>query len=130
MRRKREIVPAISHVFLVLIMLMLANNVVFYHEHNLSTGVTIRHAHPFLSEEEEQERDHTENELILLDLLSHETYFWPDVVFYMEREVFAYVIQPISYFSIAPAFDYQTVLSLRGPPALFCRFSSPIQRVV
>lgn len=114
----RKILPAISHAFLGVIFLMLANNIFFYHEHDLETGETIRHAHPFFSEEEEQKRDHTENELILLDMVTHAQYFLPDRVSYMEHAVSTSIRPYVSYIFVAPAFDCHTVLSLRGPPIL------------
>jgi hypothetical protein len=115
----RKILPSISQAFLGLIFLMLANNVFFYHEHDLETGETVRHAHPFFSQEEEQERDHTENELILLDLVTHAQYFLPDRVSFLQQEGFVSGYFHSSYIFTAPDFDGRGVLSLRGPPAHF-----------
>jgi hypothetical protein len=117
--RIRKILPLISHAFLSLILLMLANSIFFYHEHDLESGETIRHAHPYLSEEDEQNRDHSENELILLDLLTHAQYFLPDRVDLQELAVFELgeIVIEDSHNLIWS--DCQSVVTLRGPPSLF-----------
>ncbi|EON78496.1 hypothetical protein ADIS_1011 [Lunatimonas lonarensis] len=115
----REILPSISKAFLGLIFLMLANNIFFYHEHDLDTGETVRHAHPFFSQEEEQDRDHTENELILLDLVTHAQYFLPDRVSFLQQGISVAGYLHSSYIFAAPDSEGRGVLSLRGPPACF-----------
>lgn len=100
---------------------MLANNIFFYHAHDLESGETVRHAHPFLSQEEEQERDHTENELILLDLVTHAHYCLPDRVSFLQEVVALAGNVFIAYVLADPDFEGQAVLSLRGPPIYaFC----------
>lgn len=116
----RKILPSVSHAFLALILLMLANNIFFYHEHSLDNGETIRHAHPFLSEEDEQQRDHTESELILLDLVTHAQYFLPDRVNLVERVPEIHLSEKIEFVALSPDFECSTVVSLRGPPSIFC----------
>lgn len=116
MRLLRKILPTVSLAFLGLIVLMLANNIFFYHEHDLDTGETIRHAHPFLSEEEEQQRDHSENELILLDLITHAQFFLPDRVDFTEKFCVSYSISSVVYLVDSPSLACDQVLSLRGPP--------------
>ncbi|HSI78190.1 MAG TPA: hypothetical protein VK957_19990 [Lunatimonas sp.] len=108
-----------SQAFLGLIVLMLANNIFFYHEHDLDTGETIRHAHPFLSEEEEQQRDHSENELILLDLITHAQFFLPDRVDSLEKFCVSYAVSNVGYLIDSPSLTCNQVLSLRGPPHFF-----------
>ncbi len=102
-----------------LILLMLANSIFFYHEHDLDSGETIRHAHPYLSEEDEQKRDHSENELILLDLISHAQYFLPDRVDFQEFEVFELneVLNEVS--QDLEWSDCDSIVSLRAPPFNF-----------
>lgn len=115
----RKILPGVSHAFLGVIFLMLANNVFFYHEHDLDSGETIRHAHPFLSEEEEQNRDHTENEIILLDLVTHAQYFLPEKLGF--NSMLAEVYQEVRTFVLAdaPSLECGDILSLRGPPSSY-----------
>ncbi len=119
MNRIRKILPIISHAFLSLILLMLANSIFFYHEHDLDSGETIRHAHPYLSEEDEQNRDHSENELILLDLITNAQYFLPDRVDLQEVKLLE-----LSEFVVEDSHDLvwsdaQSIVTLRGPPSLF-----------
>jgi hypothetical protein len=116
MRLVRNILPTVSQAFLGLIILMLANNIFFYHEHDLDTGETVRHAHPFLSEEDEQQRDHSENELILLDLVTHAQYFLPDRVNFIEKICISFSISSVVYLADSPSLACDQVLSLRGPP--------------
>lgn len=112
----RKILPTVSQAFLGLIVLMLANNIFFYHEHDLDTGETVRHAHPFLSVEEEQQRDHSENELILLDLITYAQYFLPDRVNFLEIFCISFSISDCVYLTDCPSLSCEEVLSLRGPP--------------
>lgn len=112
----RNSLPIVSQAFLGLILLMLANNIFFYHEHDLESGETIRHAHPFLSAEEEQQRDHSENELILLDLITHAQYFLPDRVDFAEKISVAYAIYNAFYQADCPSLACKQLVSLRGPP--------------
>jgi hypothetical protein len=118
MHRIRKILPTLSQAFLGLMVLMLVNNIFFYHEHDLESGETVRHAHPFLSEEEEQQRDHTENELILLDLITHAQYFLPDRVDYIEKFSVAFTVSRVVYLDDSPILACRQNLSLRGPPFL------------
>lgn len=119
MKRIRKILPFISHVFLGVILLMLANSIFFYHEHDLDSGETIRHAHPYLSEEDEQNRDHSENELILLDLVSHAQYFLPDRMDLKELELLKIGEYIPEYSNDLEWSDYQSITTLRGPPSFF-----------
>jgi len=116
MRLLRNILPFISRAFLGLIVLMLANNIFFYHEHDLDTGETIRHAHPFLSQEDERERDHSENELILLDLITHAQFFLPDRINFAEKLLVSFSVSSVIYFDDNPSLACNHVISLRGPP--------------
>ncbi|SHM60436.1 hypothetical protein SAMN04488057_102301 [Cyclobacterium lianum] len=105
-----------SVALLVLIHLMLLNNMVFYHEHDLETGETIRHAHPFFSEEEEQKREHSENELILLDMLTHAQFFLPDDWGFNARKNIVYEVSRPPVLLESPGLQIREILSLRGPP--------------
>ncbi|MFC4871177.1 hypothetical protein [Negadavirga shengliensis] len=117
MKLIRKILPAASHAFLGLMFLMLANSIFFYHEHDLDSGETIRHAHPFLSEEEEQKRDHTENEIILLDLVTHAQYFLPERIGFCSMLLVEYQEVRSFILSEAPSLECIDTLSLRGPPS-------------
>lgn len=109
--------PFVSYGLLVLVTLMLVNNVVFYHEHHLDSGETIRHAHPFLSEEEEQNRDHSENEIILLDMVTHVQYFLPEVWGFVSGVKEVYEVPRPFLLKESPGIQFREILSLRGPPS-------------
>lgn len=115
----RKILPFVSYGLLVLVTLMLVNSVVFYHEHDLDSGETIRHAHPFLSEEEEQNRDHSENEIILLDMVTHVQYFLPEVLGFISGIQAVYEVPRPFLLAESPGIQFREILSLRGPPVIF-----------
>jgi hypothetical protein len=95
---------------------MQVNSVIFYHEHVLDSGETIRHAHPFLSEEDEQNREHSENEILLLDMVTHVQYFLPDRLdFVYEAGQVSRVARPLLSLE-RPGVQFRETLSLRGPP--------------
>lgn len=120
MNRIRKILPLVSQAFLALTYFMLANNIFFYHEHDLESGETIRHAHPFFSEEEEQQRDHSENELILLDLVTHGQYFLPERVNLVEHVLVSTPATVTTYVIFHVTSASQAVPTLRGPPSNNC----------
>lgn len=110
--------PLVSYGLLVLVILMQVNSVVFYHEHDLESGETIRHAHPFLSEEEEQNRDHSENEILLLDMVTHVHYFLPGVLGFVSGIQEVYEVPRPFLLTESPGIQFREILSLRGPPAI------------
>ncbi len=114
----RNIVPFVSYGLLVLVILMQVNSVVFYHEHDLESGETIRHAHPFLSEEEEQNRDHSENEILLLDMVTHVHYFLPEVLGFISGIQEVYEVPRPFLLTESPGIQFREILSLRGPPVI------------
>lgn len=83
MSKFRNILPLFSHFCLALLLSVLANGVFFFHSHELDNGRIITHAHPLLTEEQQELPDHghTEEELIYLDLISHAEYFIFDFEF-------------------------------------------------
>jgi hypothetical protein len=103
-----------------LMLSILANGVLFFHTHELENGKIITHAHPILTEEQQELPDHghTESELIILDLIAHAEYFvygfkidLPTLTF--ENQFF--------YFSLySDTFSRNSVIGFdhRGPPAL------------
>ncbi|MBD3629196.1 hypothetical protein [Cyclobacterium sp.] len=125
MRFIRKILPPVSFGLLVLVHLMLLNSVVFYHEHDLETGETIRHAHPFLSEEEEQNREHSENELILLDMLTHAQFFVPEIWGFIAGASGVFEVPSPFILLESPGLQIREKLSLRGPPLFFFISSMP-----
>ncbi|MEX0884156.1 MAG: hypothetical protein WDZ72_11845 [Cyclobacteriaceae bacterium] len=124
MKLIRKILPVAAHGLLCLMCLMLVNSMIFYHEHRLSSGEVIRHAHPFLSEEEEQKRNHSEKEILLLDIVSHAQYFLPAAVGFVSMVADRKVFQPVSSLFEDPDVAFLLVLTLRGPPSLFFSFQS------
>lgn len=67
------------HVFLACIALfavsfLIANNVLFIHFHNLESGITIIHAHPFSKESQDKPASeghcHSENEFFLIGIIN------------------------------------------------------------
>jgi len=118
-KKFRDIVPFLSHFSLALMLSILANGVLFFHSHELN-GKIITHAHPILTYEQESLPDHghTEQELIILDLLAHADYIVyqfevpiPDLVVFDQS--FESSFTSVEFFSQAQlGFDH------RGPPAI------------
>jgi hypothetical protein len=98
---------------------ILANGVLFFHSHEFN-GKIITHAHPILTLEQESLPDHghTEQELIILDLLAHADYIVyqfeipiPDLVEF--DQIFQSFFTSVEFFSqVQLGFDH------RGPPAI------------
>ena len=117
MKKFRNIVPFLSHFSLALMLSILANGVLFFHSHELN-GKIITHAHPILTLEQESLPDHghTEQELIILDLIAHADY----IVYQFEIPIPEFVSfdqnLEVSFSSIE--FFTQVVLGFdhRGPP--------------
>lgn len=107
-----------SHFSLALMLTILANGVLFFHSHELENGRIITHAHPILSQEQEEQPDHghTEMELIILDLIAHAEYFVYTVdidvpeLTEVEKSVQLPLLSPEFFQEVANGFD------LRGPP--------------
>jgi hypothetical protein len=100
---------------------ILANGVLFFHTHELENGKIITHAHPILTEEQEELPDHghTEMELITLDLIANADYLVFDfsilpipVLITEDHLIFFGAYSNPSLNSISLGFDH------RGPPAL------------
>ncbi|SEJ32549.1 hypothetical protein SAMN05192553_103261 [Cyclobacterium xiamenense] len=110
--------PNVTYGLLLVLGMMQVNNVIFYHEHVLESGEIIRHAHPFLSEEDEQNREHSENEILLLDMLTHVQFFLPDRLGFVYEATHVYDVPrpllPLEH----PGVQFRETLSLRGPPAI------------
>lgn len=114
----RKIVPIVTYGLLLVLLLMQVNNVIFYHEHVLESGEIIRHAHPFLSEEDEQNREHSENEILLLDMLTHVQYFLPDRLGFVYGSGQVHEVPRPLLPLERPGIQFRETLSLRGPPAI------------
>ena len=97
---------------------ILANGVLFFHSHELENGRIITHAHPILSQEQEEQPDHghTEMELIILDLIAHADYFVYDLtveipeLIKLEKGTDTFFISQEFFTQVSTGFD------LRGPP--------------
>lgn len=119
MKKFRNILPFLSHFSLVLMSSVLANGVLFFHSHELN-GKIITHAHPILTLEQEALPDHghTEEELIILDLMEHADY----IVYQFEVPIpcldefdqsFVSTFYSLEFFS-----EVQFGFEHRGPPAI------------
>ncbi len=97
---------------------ILANGVLFFHSHELANGKIITHAHPILTEEQETFPDHghTEQELIILDLIAHADY----IVFQFEVPSPELVVFHQSFESSFTALEFFNKVQIgfdhRGPP--------------
>lgn len=99
---------------------VLTNGVLFFHTHELENGRIITHAHPILTEEQEELPDHghTEMELIILDLIAHADYF----VYQFDLEIPANESINQSFISGFVSHEFLTSIQIgfdhRGPPAI------------
>jgi hypothetical protein len=118
-KKFRDIVPFLSHFSLALMLSILANGVLFFHSHELN-GKIITHAHPILTYEQESLPDHghTEEELIILDLIEHADY----IVYQFEVPVPELVVFDQSFYSKFTSTEFFAQVQLgfdhRGPPAI------------
>jgi hypothetical protein len=114
----RKILPLLSHLSLALMLTILANGVLFFHSHELENGRIITHAHPILTQEQQEKPDHghTEMELIILDLISHAEYFVYDFSIIIPEMIESE--KGIDIFFISQEFftEVSTGFNLRGPP--------------
>ncbi|MCH7397918.1 hypothetical protein MM236_07955 [Belliella sp. DSM 107340] len=114
----RKILPQFSHFCLALLLSVLANGVFFFHSHELDNGRIITHAHPLLTEEQQELPDHghTEEELLYLDLIAHAEYFLFDFqidfqeVLALNTTADTFVVSINSYIDTDFGFEH------RGPP--------------
>jgi hypothetical protein len=119
MKLFRNILPFLSHFSLALMFSILTNGVLFFHSHELN-GKIITHAHPILNYEQESLPDHghTEEELIILDLLADADY----VEFYFEVPIPEPIVFDQSFQSTFTSNEFFTQFKLgfdhRGPPAV------------
>jgi len=70
----RKISGTVIPIFLLVVLCSLANATANQHFHRLSTGITVKHAHPFDRGQEGtpfQEHHHTSSELLILDQISN-----------------------------------------------------------
>lgn len=115
----RKILPLFSHLSLALMLSILTNGVLFFHTHELENGKIITHAHPILTEEQEELPDHghSEMELIILDLIAHADYF----VYHFDLQIPANEAIDQSFVSRFNSHEFLTAIHIgfdhRGPPA-------------
>ncbi|MGY6520381.1 MAG: hypothetical protein ACXIUD_01540 [Mongoliitalea sp.] len=119
MQAFRKILPLFSQFALALMLSILANGVLFFHTHELECGRIITHAHPLITEEQQELPDHghSELELIVLDLIAHAEFLTYDyqvtlpVIAVTEQFLgFVYKIQEATV-------NFPIGFDLRGPPA-------------
>lgn len=70
----RKLSGTVIPIFLLVVLCSLANATVNQHFHRLSTGITVKHAHPFDRGQDStpfQEHHHTSAELLILDQISN-----------------------------------------------------------
>jgi hypothetical protein len=116
----RKILPLFSHFCLALLLSVLANGVFFFHSHELENGRIITHAHPLLTEEQQELPDHghTEEELIFLDLIAHADYFVFDFE-YQLLEITPLIATKDMFASAAVAvYEIEFGFDHRGPPVV------------
>lgn len=98
---------------------ILANGVLFFHSHELN-GKIITHAHPILTLDQESQTDHghTEQELIILDLIAHADY----IVYQFEIPVPELILFDQSFESTFTSIEFFTQVQIgfehRGPPSI------------
>jgi hypothetical protein len=80
-------------VFMLVIMIYLANATVNQHFHQLDSGMMIKHAHPFENKKPDnpfEKHHHTSSELVLLDQISSNA-FWIYLYILLVSSVFLYL---------------------------------------
>lgn len=113
----------IARFLLVLYVLTLVNGVVFRHAHRLADGTIVSHAHPYVpvGDDPYQPNNHTQQEIIWLDALSHILYAdWQPTLFVLllPMVVGSFNLPPLFQESVfSPA--AHVVFQHRGPPALW-----------
>jgi hypothetical protein len=115
----------IARLLLGLYVLTLINGVVFRHAHRLADGTIVSHAHPYIPIDTAdggpyQPSNHTQQEIIWLDALSHAFYDdWQPALFVLLLPLVVGILRlpPLFQESVfQPA--TQAVFRHRGPPAL------------
>ena len=107
---------------LVLYVLTLINGVVFRHAHRLADGTIVSHAHPYIpvGDNPYQPNNHTQQEIIWLDALSHIPYAdWQPTLFVLLLPLVISLLNlpPLSRESVfRPA--ARVVFQHRGPPVV------------
>jgi hypothetical protein len=102
----RKISRILIPLFLVIVVCFLTNATLNQHYHKLSSGLVIKHAHPFNKEstgQPFQEHRHSSSELILLDQASH--------IFF---RIYLFLIFFITLFATHEIINSRVVLSYRN----------------
>lgn len=112
----------VARFLLVLYVLTLVNGVVFRHAHRLADGTIVSHAHPYIpvGDDPYQPNQHTQQEIIWLDALSHILYAdWQPSMFVLLLPLVIGLLASPPLYRVAvfrPA--ARVVFRHRGPPVL------------
>lgn len=119
----RNIARVILPVFLLSILLYLANATVNQHMHKLDSGIVVNHAHPFEKPNPAKPSEghhHTSTELILLDQISANT-FWIYLLIILVSPIFfaffTFIIRELTA-PIEP--DLYFLRNYHAPPETLC----------
>ncbi|MCH7401541.1 hypothetical protein ACFOUP_13925 [Belliella kenyensis] len=101
-----------------LLLSVLANGIFFFHAHELENGRIITHAHPLLTEEQQELPDHghTEEELIFLDLIAHADYLIFDLNYELPLISIEIATQDAFLSAGVADFEFHFGFDHRGPP--------------
>lgn len=118
MQTFRKILPLFSQFALALMLSILANGVLFFHTHELECGRIITHAHPLITEEQQELPDHghSEMELIILDLISNANFFLYDYQVVLPETATLEQFLGSSFVSEAVHYHFPVGFDHRGPP--------------
>ncbi|UJP66788.1 hypothetical protein [Mongoliitalea daihaiensis] len=114
----KKILPLFSRFALVLMLSILANGVLFFHTHELECGKIITHAHPLITEEQQELPDHghSEMELIILDLIAEADFFIFDYCLDIPEAPVSDQFLGASSYSSKISCHFPVGFDLRGPP--------------
>ncbi|MGF1637585.1 MAG: hypothetical protein ACFCUU_10980 [Cyclobacteriaceae bacterium] len=118
--RKENIVRLIALLHLSLMGALMLNSTLFWHVHQLNDNSLIVHAHPYQKSEDQpfQEHQHTDDELLTIDLISNAVYFSPEV--HQIQELKATYTECIECFYNSHIYSNHFLSNkrLRGPPVI------------
>jgi hypothetical protein len=120
MIRVRNIAKIIIPVLLVGVICFLTNSTINQHFHKLSSGIILKHSHPFNKENTGkpfQEHHHTSSELVILDQLSNIVFWVYLFCIFPVPVLVAYNIKRIVPVPVFKNPDHYFTLSNRAPPA-------------
>ncbi|MCA0233141.1 hypothetical protein P1X15_26815 [Runella sp. MFBS21] len=110
----------IATFFVVFMLLIQLNNVLFRHAHRLANGKIISHAHPYkpVGNSPFQPNNHSTNELYLLDTICN-AIFVGLTAFTFKSLIFCFINDLVFFYQTLFVTTFFATPSLRGPP-IFC----------